>query len=152
MNFILDMPSLKDLNNVPSAKAMRYLYNDLIARCEEKWNDWEPILKELIIYIISIASECKIPNFKAEWNKIDFTISFNHNYPIPSDEEEKKQIALNEVVADVRSRKSYINEYSKAEDAEEEFNEILNEKSIIEGISLGEFSGKSKNEGNNLNE
>lgn len=150
MNFILDMPSLKDLNNVPSAKAMRYLYNDLIARCEEKWSDWEPILKELITYIISVASECDIPDFKTEWNKIDFTISFNHNYPIPSDEEEKKQIALDEVAADVRSRKAYINEYSKAEDAEEEFNEILNEKSIIEGISLGEFSGSFINKDNKL--
>ncbi|MCW8000019.1 hypothetical protein CFK35_19355, partial [Clostridium sp. cpc1] len=42
MKEMLDMPKISDLNNIPSAKAMIYLYNDLIARCEEKWNDWEP--------------------------------------------------------------------------------------------------------------
>ncbi|SCJ52458.1 Uncharacterised protein [uncultured Clostridium sp.] len=141
MNFILDMPSLRELNNIPSAKAMRYLYNDLVARCEEKWNDWEPVLRDLLQYIISIATECKLPGFKKEWGNLQYTISFNHNYPIPSDEEEKKKLAMDEVAADVRSRKSYIKEYSKAEDYEEEFEDILKEKSIIEGISLGEFSG-----------
>ena len=33
MNFTMDMSKLSDLNNIPSAKAMGYLYNDLIARC-----------------------------------------------------------------------------------------------------------------------
>lgn len=141
MNFILDMPSLRELNNIPSAKAMRYLYNDLVARCEEKWNDWEPTLKELIEYIISVAGNCKLQGFKSEWANLDFTISFKHNYPIPSDEEEKKKLAMDEVSNNVRSRKSYIKEYSNEEDFDNAFEDILEEMSLIEGISLGEFSG-----------
>lgn len=145
MNTILDMPSLDELNNIPSAKAMRYLYNDLIARCEEKWNDWGPVLEEVIRYIIAIAGEAKLPGFNPKWKDLDFSLIFKHNYPIPADEEEKKATAINEVLADVRTRKSYITEFSSAEDAEKEFNDILNEKSLLEGSSLGEFNINSSN-------
>ena len=140
MNNILDMPSLDDMNNIPSAKAMRYLYNDLIARCEEKWNDWGPVLEEVIRYIIAIAEEAKLPGFNPKWKDLDFSLIFKHNYPIPADEEERKATAINEVLADVRTRKSYITEFSSAEDAEKEFNDILAEKSLLEGSSMGEFN------------
>lgn len=140
MNTILDMPSLDDMNNIPSAKAMRYLYNDLIARCEEKWNDWGPVLEEVIRYIIAIAEEAKLPGFNPKWKELDFSLIFKHNYPIPADEEERKATAINEVLADVRTRKSYITEFSSAEDAEKEFNDILAEKSLLEGSSMGEFN------------
>ena len=145
MNYVLDMPNLKDLNNIPSAKAMKYLYNDLIARCEEKWNDWEPVLLELIEYIISIAPQIKLNGFKNEWSQLNYTISLKHNYPIPSDEEDKKRLAIEEVLADVRTRNSYIKEFSRAENSEEELDEILKEKSLFEGASIGEFSGKPLN-------
>ena len=140
MNNILDMPSLDDMNNIPSAKAMRYLYNDLIARCEEKWNDWGPVLEEVIRYIIAIAEEAKLPGFNPKWKDLDFSLIFKHNYPIPADEEERKATAIDEVLADVRTRKSYITEFSSAEDAEKEFNDILAEKSLLEGSSMGEFN------------
>ena len=140
MNTILDMPSLDDMNNIPSAKAMRYLYNDLIARCEEKWNDWGPVLEEVIRYIIAIAEEAKLSGFNKKWKDLDFSLIFKHNYPIPADEEERKATAINEVLADVRTRKSYITEFSSAEDAEKEFNDILAEKSLLEGSSMGEFN------------
>ena len=145
MNTILDMPSLDDMNNIPSAKAMRYLYNDLIARCEEKWNDWGPVLEEVIRYIIAIAEEAKLPGFNTKWKDLDFSLIFKHNYPIPADEEERKATAINEVLADVRTRKSYITEFSSAEDAEKEFNDILAEKSLLEGSSMGEFNVNTNN-------
>lgn len=53
---------------------------------------------------------------------------------------ERKATAINEVLADVRTRKSYITEFSSAEDAEKEFNDILSEKSLLEGSSMGEFN------------
>lgn len=140
MNTILDMPDLDDMNNIPSAKAMRYLYNDLIARCEEKWNDWGPVLEEVIRYIIAIADEAKLPGFNPKWKELDFSLIFKHNYPIPADEEERKTTAINEVLADVRTRKSYITEFSSSEDAEKEFNDILTEKSLLDGASMGEFN------------
>ena len=140
MNFILDMPSLDDMNNIPSAKAMRYLYNDLIARCEEKWNDWGPVLEEVIRYIISIAQEAKLPGFNPKWNDLEFTLIFNHNYPIPSDEEEKKTIAISEVSNKVRSVKSYLKEFSDEDDFVGAYREILKEQSEFAGAEMSEFA------------
>lgn len=139
MHYIIDLPDLSDLNNIPSAKAMRYLYNDLIARCEEKWNDWGPMLEEVIRYIINIAEEARLTGFKTEWNNLEYVIQFTHNYPIPQDEDEKKQVAINEVNANVRSRQGYIKEFGSEEDYKKEFSTILNELSLMEGASIGEF-------------
>lgn len=146
MKAALDMPDITQLNNIPSAKAMNYLYNDLIARCEEKWNDWEPIFKDLINFIIEVSKHCYCGCFKEEWISLIYTIVFEHNYPLPTDEEDKKKIALSEVDSDVRSRKSYIREHTNEEDPEQAFNEILEEKSILAGVEMGEFNtDKDKN-------
>lgn len=143
MHYIIDLPDLSDLNNIPSAKAMRYLYNDLIARCEEKWNDWGPMLEEVIRYIISIADEAKLPGFKKEWKNLEYVIQFTHNYPIPQDEDEKRQVAINEVNANVRSRQGYIKEFGTEEDYKKEFKLILDELSLIAGADIGEFEIKN---------
>ncbi len=140
MNFALDMPDIKDMSNIPSAKAMKYMYNDLIARCEEKWSDWEPIFKELINFIIEVAKYCYGSYFKEDCRNLEYTILIEHNYPVPSDEEDKKNIGINEVVAGVRSKKSYIRDFTDEEDAEEAYNEILKEKSIEAGIDTGELT------------
>ena len=130
MEFIMDMPSLKDLNNIPSAKAMRYLYNDLIIRCEDKWTDWEPVFRELIEYILSVAKMC-YDSIPVGYNTIPFTIILKHNYPLPSDEEEKKKLGMEEVKNNVRSVKSYIKEFTDEEDSEAAFNEIIAENKML---------------------
>lgn len=137
---VLDMPKISDLVNIPSAKAMKYLYNDLIARCEEKWSDWSNIFEEVIRYVISIGDYYKLPGFNKDWEDLDFTIEFNHNYPIPSDEEDKKSIAIQEVLANVRTRKSYIQEFSREDEFEKEFEEIIKENSMLAGAEIGEFA------------
>ena len=137
---VIDMPRISDLKNIPSAKAMKYLYNDLIARCEEKWSDWQSVFEDMIRYIITISGDYKIPGFKPEWRDLDFSIEFIHNYPIPSDEEDKKTIAISEVANKVRTVKSYIQEFSSEDDYEEEFNEIIREQSLLSGADIGEFA------------
>lgn len=155
MNFALDMPKLSDLNNIPSAKAMIYLYNDLIARCEEKWNDWERPLLALINFIIEVAPVCYKGIFNSEWLSIKYTTIFKHNYPLPSDDDEKKKTAISEVEADVRSRKSYIKEFSDEEDDEKAFSEILEEKTQLsnaeDSFTEGLNNELNNNVDNNLN-
>lgn len=136
---VLDMPRISDLTNIPSAKAMKYLYNDLIARCEEKWSDWGSIFEDVIRYIISIANDYKLQGFKPVWEELEFSIDFTHNYPIPSDEEDRKSIALEEVLANARTRKSYIQEFSTEDDYEKEFKEMIKENSLLAGAGIGEF-------------
>lgn len=146
----LDIPDVDDLVNIPSAKAMRYLYNDLIIACEDKWTDWTPIFEKLINLIMTYGSSC-YEDFKKEWNNLEYTITFKHNYPLPDDEEDKKATAINEVTANVRSRQSYIKKYSDEEDADAELNQIINEtKRFTEAQDI--YSGAGDDEGNYVTE
>ena len=140
MRDVLDMPTIKDLSNIPSAKAMKYMYNDLISRCEEKWSDWEPVFKDLVNFILQAAAVCYKGTFKKEWLNLNYTLIFEHNYPIPSDEEDKKKLAIEEVNANVRSHKSYIKDFGDEEDAEAEFKEIINEMVLLSESQADSFS------------
>lgn len=146
MEFIMDMPSLRDLTSIPSGKAMRYLYNDLVARCEEKWADWTPIFIDVIRYTIAIADECKLEGFNPKWKDLRFSISFKHNYPIPQDEQETKSLAMSEVSNNVKSRVDYIREFGVEEDAEETFQNILKEMLVLNQVELGEYQLSNKKE------
>ncbi|GAA0076181.1 phage portal protein [Clostridium sp. CTA-5] len=140
MKETLDMPKISDLNNIPSAKAMIYLYNDLIARMEEKFNDWEKPLLSLINFIIEVGSICYPGIFNKAWTNLKYTKIIKQNYPIPNDIDEKKTLAMKEVEADVRSKKSYIKEYSDEEDAKKAFDEILEEKAQIINAETDQYS------------
>ncbi|WP_315074495.1 phage portal protein [uncultured Clostridium sp.] len=131
MNFTMDMPQLKDLNNIPSAKAMGYLYNDLMGRCDEKWNDWTPAFIGLFNFIKEVALICYPVTYSKEWNQLKYSTVFEHNYPLPSDEEGKKNLAMSEVEVGVRSHRSYIKDCTDSENAEDEWNEILQEKAQL---------------------
>ena len=146
MEFIMDMPSLRDLTSIPSGKAMRDLYNDLVARCEEKWADWTPIFIDVIRYTIAIADECKLEGFNPKWKDLRFSISLKHNYPIPQDEQETKSLAMSEVSNNVKSRVDYIREFGVEEDAEETFQNILKEMLVLNQVELGEYQFSNKKE------
>lgn len=152
MNFALDMPSIKDLSNIPSAKAMKYLYNDLIARCEEKWTDWQPVFIDLINFIIEVSKYCYGSMFKEQWKSLKYTINFTHNYPIPSDEEDKKKIALEEVKTNVRSHRSYIKDFLNDEDSEGAFNEVAEDIQIINAAEQDQFTSGANNDLNNVDD
>ncbi|APM41384.1 phage portal protein [Clostridium kluyveri] len=123
---MLDMPRQEELKKVPSAKALKYLYNDLIARCNEKWNTWEPVIKELIRLIIECCSKFNCyREWDHKWDDLQFNIVFNHNYPIPEDIDDKKDLAMQEVQNNVRSHKSYIKDFSNIEDVDGEMDEII---------------------------
>ena len=126
----MEQPLPESLVNVASGKALRMLYDDLITRCEEKWQAWD----EAIIWLINLIEEVvEKGNLYPEDPKVKTSMALNtsidleHNYPIPDDEVETKTIAIKEVEANVRSKQSYIREYGSAEEADKEFDEILDE-------------------------
>lgn len=140
MHDILSIPQQEELVNIPSAKAMKYMYNDLIARCEEKWQDWENPIKKLIMLTIESCGKFKCyPNWKDEWNNLDFKIILKHNYPIPEDETDKKNLAMAEVNANLKSRKTYIKEFGDVEDFDGEWKEILQEMQQINEVENDQF-------------
>lgn len=140
MREMLDMPKISDLSQIPSAKAMGYLYNDLIARCDEKFNDWEKPLLNLIDFIIEVGSFCYQGIFDKTWLNMNYTKLIKRNIPLPSDEDDKKTKAMEEVKNMVRSHKSYIKEYTDEEDAENAFNEVLAEQVQITNAETDQYN------------
>lgn len=130
----LSIPTDDKLKDVPSAKAIKYIYNELIARCDEKWNDWEPVIISMIQLIVEACGTFNCySQWKEEWNNIRYNLVIKRNYPIPEDDEDKKRLALEEVAAKVRSNRSYIKDFSDDEDYDTQFNEVIEDiKSINE--------------------
>lgn len=128
----LGIPRPESLQQVPSAKSIKYMYTELVARCEEKWHDWEPIIRSMIRLVVEACSKFKCyEEWKEEWNNLLFTIVLNKNYPIPEDEEDQKRLAMEEVNSNVRSHRSYIKDYSNDEDYEEHFKETLEDIKLL---------------------
>ena len=151
MRDLLDMPSVTDLSNIPSAKALRYMYIDLIARCEEKWADWEPVFKSILNFIIKASAAMRLPGFDSNWLTLKYTLYFKHNYPLPDDDDLIKQTAMQEVQTGVRSIKSYLKEISKEEDANAEFKEVLAEKALLANAESGANLPELDEDGNIIN-
>ena len=126
---LMEQPLPERLLNVPSGKALKMIYYDLITRCEEKWQEWDSAL----IWLIRLIEECTTvynlyqdePEIKAM--DLQCTLDIKHNYPIPDDEIDTKTVAIQEVEANVRSHKSYIEEFGYAQDADTEWETILEE-------------------------
>lgn len=129
----MDQPLPESLVNVASGKALRMLNDDLISRCEEKWQEWDEAILWLLDLIETVVVEGgyykDLPNI--ECMSLETTCILNHNYPIPDDEAETKEIAIKEVEAQVRSHQSYIREFGSQNEADKEFEEILEEVDMI---------------------
>lgn len=152
MREMLDMPKITDLSQIPSAKAMGYLYNDLMARCDEKFNDWEKPLLNLIDFIIEVGSFCYPGIFNPYWLSMQCTKIIKRNVPLPSDEDDKRDKAMKEVENMVRSHQSYIKEFTSEEDAAKAFEEVLNEQAKITNSQMDQFNGRIDDELNNSSE
>lgn len=129
---LMEQPLPESLINVPSAKAMKMIYYDLITRCEEKWRVWDDVLNwivEMIEVYVSLGIYSDMENIESV--KTETTTAWRHNYPLPDDDEANKTIAMQEVSTNVRSHKSYIEEYGNSEDAQAEFDRIIEETEII---------------------
>lgn len=126
---LMDQPLPEHLANVPSAKALGFLFFDLKARCEFKWQEWDPA----IAWVIDMIREaCVAFDLYPELNAASVmqtmtNVVINHNYPIPEDEEAKRGIAIQEVQANVMSHKTYMRRYSDVEDEDGEWNEVMEE-------------------------
>ena len=137
----MDQPLPEEIKNVPSAKAMRFLFQDLVGRCEEKWSTgWESAVNWTInfmceaIRIFGLYPEQR-GTILASTPTSDI---LTHNYPIPEDELEKKTIAIHEVEAKVKSHKTYIREFGDVEDEHMEWAEIMEEDGAMnESVNAG---------------
>lgn len=137
----LAIPQPEQIRSVVSAKAYKYLFTELIARCDEKWIDWEPVFIQLICLIIEACSKFQCyDDWDETWNTLDYKVVIDRNYPIPEDVEDKKRLAMEEVNANVRSHRSYIKEFSTDEDHDNQFKEICEDISNITAAENEQFN------------
>ena len=158
----MDQPLPEEIKNVPSAKAMRFMFQDLVGRCEEKWaTGWDSAVNWTIEFIcLAMRMFNLYPEQRgATLANVATTDILTHNYPIPEDEQEKKTIAIEEVNAKVKSHKTYIREFGDVEDEDMEWMEIMDEDGKMnESINAGFMTPKQPgepedgNEGNENNE
>ncbi|WP_142415417.1 phage portal protein [Hathewaya massiliensis] len=128
----IGVPHPEQLRNIPSAKTLKYIYSELVARCDEKWHDWEPAIRQMIRLIVQACGKFNCyEDWNTEWNDLLYNIVLDKNYPIPEDEEDKKRLAMEEVRTNVRSHRSYIKDFSNEEDAESALKEIAEDITTI---------------------
>lgn len=128
---MMDQPLPEKLQEAPSAKALKYLFYDLIARCDEKWWAWEEAILWAIELICTTLPQVNTAGIYEEEQIASLsTLTINeikHIYPIPEDEDAKREIAIREVESNVKSRQTYIRENSDVEDETKEWAEIIEE-------------------------
>lgn len=128
----LDIPRPEQLKNIPSAKTLKYVYNELLSRCSEKWNDWEPPIRSMLRLIIEACEKFNCyENWNHDWDNLLFNIVLKKNYPIPEDEDDKKRLGMEEVRANVKSHRTYIRDFTDDEDPEGVLKEIAEDIKII---------------------
>lgn len=150
MHEALSIPLPDQVKDVASAKSIKFMYADLIARCEEKWNDWEPAIRGLIKFIVKACSQFNCyGDWNKEWNDLQYTIVLQHKYPVPEDETDKKTVAMEEVRTNVRSHKSYIKDFTDIEDDGQEWQDILDEQAEIANATTDQFQTALIDETNN---
>jgi len=124
--------SLEQLKGLmQSGKSMKALYWGLIAACEEDWTEWEPKLQQMVDYIFKMIDVYNLYGAK-KIAKYETSLTIHHNYPIQEDEDEKKKIDMEEVVSEVRSRKSYMKKWGEYEDIDSELEQIQREKQMMQ--------------------
>lgn len=129
----LDVPNvgLEQLKGLmQSGKSMKALYWGLMAACEEDWTEWGPALEQMVDYIFKMVDVYNLYNAR-KIARYETTLEIQHNYPIQEDEEEKRRLDMDEVIAEVRSRQSYIKKWSEVENVDGELEQIQREKQLL---------------------
>ena len=134
MHETLNIPMINNSDMVgmlTSGKTMKALYWQLITRCEEKWNAWNPALTWMIEAILEMSEVFNISKLPKIENKV---VTVENQYPLQEDEDNEMTLDIQKVNAQVMSKKSFIKKWANANDkvAEEELKQIQLEKQLLE--------------------
>lgn len=128
---------------ITSGKALKALYWGLIIRCDEKMKTWSPSIKRIMTMVLEGCYT--YPGIAQRYlgnesfpSRLEFEIEVKRNNPLPEDEEEKKTIAIQEVNAQVMSRKTYMKEILKMNDdqADAELIQIALEMNMLDNQAI----------------
>ena len=130
----LDIPNvnLEQLRGIiQSGKSMKAIYWNLMAVCDEDWTEWGPALEQMVDYIFRMVD---IYNLYGARNiaRYETTLNIERYYPIQEEENDQKRIDMEEVVHEVRSRRSYMKKWGEYEDIDSELEQIQREKAMLQ--------------------
>lgn len=133
MHEVLNIPMINnaDLQGMlTSGKTMKALYWQLITRCEEKWNAWQPALKWLVEAMLELTEVFNIEKLPTIEN---MKILVENQYPLQEDEDNEITLDMQKVNAQVMSRKSFMQKWGMNPNlADEELKQIQYEKQLLE--------------------
>jgi hypothetical protein len=122
---------------ITSGKTITALYYPLQVRSDEKMLTWYSAVESMVdmLYTGSLL----YPNSTRFYTyddlpRIELEITIEANYALPTDEQEEKAVDIQEVNAQVMSRKSYMKKWRGLtdEEADEELRQIALEREILE--------------------
>lgn len=131
MHEVLNIPLInnQDLKGMmTSGKSMKALYWQLITRCEEKMQDWRPALEWMVRAILEMTEVYNIASIPTLDNMV---VTVENQYPLQEDEDNEKALDMQQVNAQVMSRKTYIEKWNIGP-SDEELKQIQLEKSMLE--------------------
>ena len=131
MHEVLNIPMInnQDLKGMmTSGKSMKALYWQLITRCEEKMQDWRPALEWMVRAILEMTEVYNIASIPTLDNMV---VTVENQYPLQEDEDNEKVLDMQQVNAQVMSRKTYIEKWDIGP-SDEELKQIQLEKSMLE--------------------
>lgn len=133
---------------ITSGKAMKALYWQLVTRCEEKFASWRPALQWMVKAILEMT---QIYHIMALPFDTEYSVQVDNQYPLMEDEDTEKALDLQEVNAQVMSRKSYMRKWYGYDDenAETELAQIAKERQLLEESYL---SGMAEDDDNDPTE
>ena len=130
----LDVPnvSLEQLRGLmQSGKSMKALYWGLMSVCHEDFTEWGPALTQMVEYIFRMVDVYNLYGARAI-AKYETITNIELVFPIQEDEDEQKRVGMEEVVSEVRSRKSYMKDFGNYEDIDSELEQIQKEKAMLQ--------------------
>lgn len=139
---LLSVPnvSLEQLKGLmQSGKSMKALYWELITRCEDKWASWEPALEWLGMTVLRMAAA-----YHGLTYPDDTAVHVEHLYPILEDDFDEMANDQQEVIHQLRSKKSYIEKWGIAPDADAELRQIKTEETLFSDSFDAALAGESK--------
>lgn len=132
-------------STITSGKALRAIYWGLIQRCDEKMTTWAPAIENIITKLINglyVYPDIAAMYLSAEPMPMQlfFEVEVTRNNPIPEDEEEEKQIDMQEVSAGLKSRQAYMMKWHNMTDvqANQQLIQIAIENNLLDNLALPE--------------
>lgn len=131
------------VGTITSGKALKALYYPLTVRCDEKFIVWQTELEKVAEYIITFllqnSQQCENIYNVSDLNPVPHTIMITKKYALMDDETEVKTMAIDEVMNNVMSRKSYMKLYRDDlitdEQIEEELLQIAIEGNMMDAAT-----------------